>query len=60
MKTACKRQDKAVMDISFVIRAILKAVFSIKTKRFSLKSGCECCMLRHLKEHSAVVVKKEF
>jgi len=34
--------------------------FSIKMKRFSLKSACGCCMSKRLKEHSAVVVKKEF
>jgi len=32
----------------------------MKTKRFSLKSACGCYVSKRLKEHSAVVVKKEF
>jgi len=56
MKTACKRQGKAIMDVYFVISVILKLFFSIKIKQFSLKSAGGCCMSRHLKEHSTVVV----
>jgi len=31
----------------------------MKMKRFSLKSACGHCISKRLKEHSAVVVKKE-
>jgi len=39
---------------------MLLAIIGIKTKRFSLESACGHCMSKHLKEHSAVAVKKEF
>jgi len=34
MKTACKEQGKAVMDVYFVIRAIIKAVLQHKDEVF--------------------------
>jgi len=57
MKTACKGQGKTIMYIS---RVVLKLCFSIKMKRFSLRGACGRCISKCLKEHSAVVVKKEF
>jgi len=56
VKTACKEQGKAIMDASFAISVILKAVL-LKTKRFSLKSAFGNCVSRCLKNHSTVVDK---
>jgi len=60
MKTTHKEQGKAVIYTHFVIRVVLKAVLYYKMKCFSIKSVCGRCVSRCLKEHSAIVVKKEF
>jgi len=58
VRTERKDQGKAMIDFSFVIRVVLKAVLEYKDKALHLKSACGCCMSRHLNEHSPIVVKK--
>jgi len=56
MKTAHKEQGKVVMDVSFVIRVVLKAVLKFKDELLQ----CKKCVLRCLKKYSAAVVQKKF
>jgi len=60
VKTARKGQGKAMMDI-FCYKSPFKNCFSsYKDEVFQFNSMCGRCMSKHLKEHSAVVVKKDF